>query len=290
MLAGFKFINLELLIFQVCWLNKVSGLVINEFLVIFLYVAIIIGTAGSGKTALTHALSLYLEEKGEDFCILNLDPGVKDDSLPYTPDINVRDFVRVEDVMSYYDLGPNGAFIASMDLVLNHVEDLREQINDFSPDILLIDTPGQMEIFAYRPTGSILLNRLLDFPDIRKALVFIFDPFLCQVSPGTLLSTLLLAESVYWRFELPMVHVLSKIDLFESEIIDEIINLAKNPSKILVSEETFAIKHIEKSPLISTLLEKDEILRKELIPASSITGDGIFDIYSNLLNAWSETG
>ena len=252
--------------------------------------AIIVGTAGSGKTALTYALAVYLEDKNEDFAILNLDPGVKDSTLPYSPDLDIRNYVKVEDIMTKYDLGPNGALIASMDLILNYIDEIREQIKDFSPDILLVDTPGQMEIFAYRPTGPMLLNTMLDIADNRKAIVFIFDPFLCSTSPGSMLSTLLLAESVYWRFEIPIVHVLSKIDIFPSEDIRKILELAENPAKLLVYENEFFKDKIEKSPLLATMLQNEEILRKELIPVSSATGDGIFELYTHLLNVWSETG
>jgi len=252
-------------------------------------IAVITGTAGSGKTALTRALSIYLEEKNEDYAIMNLDPGVKDDSLPYSPDINIRDYIRVEDIMIKYDLGPNGAFIATMDLVINYLNELRQQIADLSPDYLIIDTPGQMEVFAYRATGSIIIDNITNFPDTRKAIVFIFDPFLCRVSPGTLISTLLLAESIYWRFELPVVYALTKIDLLDETEIDEILDLSEHPSKMLEKEKAFITRHIEKAPLLSVLINQERILGKKLIPVSSVTGEGIFDLYSNLLNVWSET-
>ncbi len=258
-------------------------------MVLAMKIAIIVGTAGSGKTALTHALSIYLEEKGEDYAVLNLDPGVKDDSLPYYPDINIRDYIRVEDIMNRYDLGPNGAFIATMDLIVNYLNDIRNQIMDLAPDYLLIDTPGQMEVFAYRSTGSVVIDNITNFPDSRKALVFIFDPFLCKVSPGTLISTLLLSESIYWRFELPIINALSKIDLLDENEINEIIELATHPSRIIEKESSFLSRYLEKSPLISVLVDREDVLGKKLIPVSSVTGEGIFDLFSNLLNVWSET-
>lgn len=252
-------------------------------------IAVITGTAGSGKTALTYALSIYLEEKNEDYAIMNLDPGVKEDSLPYSPDINIRDYLRVEEVMIKYDLGPNGAFIATMDLVVNYLSELRQQIIDLSPDYLIIDTPGQMEVFAYRATGSVIIDHITNFPDAKKAVVFIFDPFLCRVSPGALISVLLLAESIYWRFELPIIYVLTKIDLLDEIEIKEILDLSEHPSKIIEKEKSFMTRHIEKAPLLSILINQEETLGKRLIPVSSVTGEGIFDLYSNLLNAWSET-
>jgi GTPase SAR1 family protein len=56
-----------------------------------------LGTAGSGKTALTQAFNEWLKERGLDVIVVNLDPGVE--LTPYSPDIDVRDWVNVGDVM-----------------------------------------------------------------------------------------------------------------------------------------------------------------------------------------------
>ncbi len=253
-----------------------------------MFVAVILGTAGSGKSALAKALADYLDSKGEDFAILNFDPGTLEDNLPYEPDINVRDYVKAEDVMKEYRLGPNGAIIASMDLVSRHIRDLREEIIEYNPDYLIIDTPGQMEIFAYRPVGSILMRSILDIPETVVANIFIFDPYLCLVSPNTLLSVIILSHSVFWRFTLPQVNIVSKTDLFDQNDISRLTRLIKNPIEILNSMEDFPLKE----NLIGwfDLLKSENTLGIDAIPVSAITGDGIFDLFSELLNVWSQTG
>ncbi|MBN1676983.1 MAG: ATP/GTP-binding protein, partial [Candidatus Thermoplasmatota archaeon] len=50
-----------------------------------------IGTAGSGKSTLTHAFQVWLQTQGYDSITINLDPGAE--SLLYTPDIDVRDWI-----------------------------------------------------------------------------------------------------------------------------------------------------------------------------------------------------
>lgn len=253
-----------------------------------MYVAIILGTAGSGKSALTKALADYLEDKDEYFATLNLDPGTLEENLPYEPDINIRDYIKAEEVMKEYKLGPNGAMIASMDLSIRYVREIRDEILEYKPDYLIMDTPGQMEIFAYRPIGSIILKEILSLPETRTSLVFIFDPFLCTVSPNTLMSLIFLSTSVLWRFNLPQINVLSKIDLFDEETINNILRMIRNPSTIF--DDTFNFSLRSELSYWVDIIKTENISSIEVIPVSAQTGAGMFDLFSMLLNNWSETG
>jgi len=73
------------------------------------------GTAGSGKSLLTSKLYDYYTKNGAFTSILNLDPGVE--NLPYSCDIDVRDYVDIVSIMQQYDLGPNGALVMAADLI-----------------------------------------------------------------------------------------------------------------------------------------------------------------------------
>ena len=68
-----------------------------------------IGTAGSGKSSLVSAFQEWMTLQGLDCITVNLDPGVE--FMPYEPDVDIRDWVRVGEVMRDYGLGPNGAQI-----------------------------------------------------------------------------------------------------------------------------------------------------------------------------------
>ena len=59
------------------------------------------GTAGSGKSLLTSKLYEYYTKNGAFTAVLNLDPGVE--NLPYTCDVDVRDFVDIVFTNSYFD-------------------------------------------------------------------------------------------------------------------------------------------------------------------------------------------
>jgi len=116
-----------------------------------LKIVFVTGTAGSGKSLLTSRIYEYYTSNGAFAAIFNLDPGVE--SLPYSCDIDVRDKIDIVSIMKQYDLGPNGALIMANDLIASKFDEFQNEINDVNPDYLIVDTPGQIELFAYRTSG-----------------------------------------------------------------------------------------------------------------------------------------
>ncbi|MEM2192392.1 MAG: ATP/GTP-binding protein, partial [Candidatus Hadarchaeales archaeon] len=111
----------------------------------------LMGPAGCGKSTLSSALHDAISAQELDSITINLDPGVE--WLPYTPDIDIRTYVSLSDVMKEFRLGPNGALIVAVDLVVNHLPEIREMVEKWNVDYVIVDTPGQMELFAFRETG-----------------------------------------------------------------------------------------------------------------------------------------
>src|SRR2546426_12321509 len=66
-----------------------------------------IGTAGCGKSTMVRAFHGWLAAQGLDAVTVNLDPGAE--RTPYEVDIDVRDWIRLAEVMEEHRLGPNGA-------------------------------------------------------------------------------------------------------------------------------------------------------------------------------------
>ena len=156
---------------------------------------------------------------------MNLDPGVK--NMPYTPDIDIRDFIVLEEVMEKYELGPNGGMILASDLMVNYLDDLKDEIDEYNPDWVLVDTAGQLELFAFRETGPLIASAL-GFGDIQRSVSFLFDSNFV-LRPNGFISTLLLAASVQFRFrEIPQINVLSKSDLLDDDQIDMIVNWSQD--------------------------------------------------------------
>jgi GTPase SAR1 family protein len=232
-----------------------------------------VGTAGSGKTALTQAFNEWLKERGIDVALVNLDPGVE--LLPYAPDVDVRDWVSVNEVMEKYGVGPNGAQILSADLIALEFREIKEVLDEFKAQYILFDTPGQMELFAFRHASKVVLETLGE----RNSIIsFLLDPVLSS-TPSGFVSLLMLSASIQFRFRTPFLNILSKADLLGEDKIEVLLNWSKDLSTLydaLISEKYDAHEAI---------LEFFKALEgigstSGLFPASSKTYAGLEDLYN----------
>jgi GTPase SAR1 family protein len=234
-----------------------------------MFVVFIIGTAGSGKSMLTAAFSEWLKMSKQDVAIVNLDPGAL--MLPYSPHVDVRNYVDVGGLMEKYGLGPNGALIMAADLIADEIEQISKEVEDLNSDIVLVDTSGQMELFAFRASGPYIASELTREP---KALVYLFDAVF-SVNPLNYVSNLFLSAAVYNRFLLPQVHLLSKCDLLPKEEADKIVDWSANPKALDTSID-------QKLEGTKRLLSRNMMLAIHhiglkflLIPVSAKTNDGM---------------
>jgi GTPase SAR1 family protein len=173
----------------------------------------IIGPAGSGKSTFTSSFKDWLLSQNVPVSTINMDPAVE--SLEYDPDIDIREFVFVRDVLEKYDLGPNGAIIASLDLAVEYLDKVTNQVNELPEGYVLVDTPGQMEIFAYRQSGRYIIKELCPV-DRKCSAVFLIDATICM-EPYDFLSQIFLSSSVYYRFRVPLLALINKIDLLDQK-------------------------------------------------------------------------
>jgi GTPase SAR1 family protein len=188
-----------------------------------MYLIFVLGTAGSGKSELTGVFTRWLELQGEDAMAVNLDPGAI--TVPYSANVDVRDYIRVESLMEEYGLGPNGGLMLASEMMLEIVEQLASDIDDFGPDIVLLDTPGQMEMFAFRDVGARIAEEI---SDEGKGMIYLFDAGISR-DPLNYVMSMFLASAINSRFLLPQVSVLSKADLLGEEL-EEMEGWAEDPN------------------------------------------------------------
>jgi GTPase SAR1 family protein len=225
------------------------------------------GTAGSGKSLLTSALKRWYVNRGEEAIAVNLDPGVV--TLPYEPDVDIRIRVNLQDVMENYSLGPNGALILAADLVATKLAEIQDEIDSYSAEYVIIDTPGQTELFSFRESGEYIVKEL---KADTKTLLFLLDPMLAT-TPVNFLSIALLSASVGLRMNIPKISVLTKRDIAG----DSVKRITEWSRDARVFED--ALSGTRNSDQYSLYSELFRSLRRlafgaDLYPVSSTTLDG----------------
>ena len=239
-------------------------------------VAFIIGTAGSGKSLFTAAFSEWLKMSKQDVAVVNLDPGVL--KLPYSPDVDVRNYVDVGDLMEKYELGPNGALIMAADLIADEVENITKDIEAVDADLVLVDTPGQMELFAFRASGPYIVNELTREP---KAIVYLFDAVF-SINPLNYVSNMFLSAAVYNRFFQPQVHLLSKCDLIPKKEVETITDWSANPRALedSIEQKLEGTKRLFSRNMMHAINQLG--LKFLLIPVSAKTNEGLINFNTTL--------
>lgn len=236
----------------------------------------LLGTAGAGKTTLTHAFQTWMQSLGLDSITVNLDPGVED--LPYAPDVDVRDWIRLDEIMAQRGLGPNGAQIVAADLLALNANEIAEVLGKFETNYVLIDTPGQMELFTFRESARVVIDT---FGREDSALVYLNDPALVK-QPSGLVSSMLLVATTQFRHALPFINVLSKADLLTPEELERVVNWSLDPFALYD-----ALVQSEATPRMVLDIAFFESLEtigvyKRLTPVSSELSFGFEDIYAQV--------
>jgi len=232
----------------------------------------IIGTAGSGKSLFTSAFSEWLKMSKQDIAVVNLDPGAL--KLPYSPDVDVRNYVDVGNLMEKYELGPNGALIMAADLIADEIENISRDIEAVDADLILVDTPGQMELFAFRASGPYIVSELTKEP---KAIVYLFDAVF-SANPLNYVSNMFLSAAVHNRFFQPQVHVLSKSDLLPKEEVKTIIDWSANMAALQesIDKKLDGQKRLFGQNMVRAIGNIG--LKFPLIPISAKTNEGMTNI------------
>lgn len=173
---------------------------------------IVMGMAGSGKTTFVQRLtaSLHMANEARPPYVINLDPAVAE--LQFPTNIDIRDTVKYKEVMKQYGLGPNGAIITSLNLFATKFGEVLDLVDKRSSQVdhVIIDTPGQIEVFTWSASGTIITETLASTTP--TVILYVMDVAKCT-SPVTFMSNMMYACSILYKTELPFVIVLNKNDI-----------------------------------------------------------------------------
>ncbi|KAJ3774989.1 XPA-binding protein 1 [Lentinula raphanica] len=242
---------------------------------------ITIGMAGAGKSTFVQRINSYLHSKNSPPYVLNLDPAVA--FMPFEANIDIRDTVNYKEVMKQYNLGPNGGILTALNLFttkFDQVLSLVEKRAD-TVDYVILDTPGQIEIFTWSASGAIITDAIASsFPTV---VAYIIDTPRAS-APATFMSNMLYACSILYKTKLPFVLVFNKTDVQPHDFALEWMHDFEAFQEALATHG--GTRDAEGEPtymnslMNSMSLVLDEFYKNlKAVGVSSMTGDGIKEFF-----------
>jgi len=242
-----------------------------------------IGTAGSGKSSLTASFSDWAShEMGLRVGCINLDPGCV--HLPYKPDFDVRELFTVASIMEAERLGPNGAMIRAAEYIEERSEEIVERLSKVEADLILIDTPSQMEIFVFRQAGPKVAEAMARSG--RTVAVYILDPALAETATGLVVAATLQAATQL-RLGTPTVLVLNKADLSAGRKLDRLLTDFSFLERSILREQLGASKGLALG-FLRAIREVGGASR--IVKVSAKTGEGMESLYDLIHEAFCVCG
>ncbi|MFQ6059986.1 MAG: ATP/GTP-binding protein [Thermoplasmata archaeon] len=239
-----------------------------------------IGTAGSGKSTMVHAFQIWMNTQGFDSITVNLDPGAE--NLLYNPDVDIQDWYTLREAMEDTDLGPNAAQIYCADMLALNAKEIGDTIKGFDTNYVLLDTPGQMELFTFRESSRIIVE---EFGREDALIAFLIDPILAR-SPSGFISSMMLSATTQFRFLVPLTTILSKSDLLSENELGRILEWSRSSDALNTS--------LEEERGSPTVLASSEFFKalegmgafRTLLPVSSLNLQGFEDVYNEIQTAF----
>ncbi|KAF2580338.1 hypothetical protein F2Q68_00006323, partial [Brassica cretica] len=209
--------------------------------------------AGSGETSFLHRLVCHTFDSIKRGYVLNLVPAVM--SLPFGANIDIRDPVRYKEVMKQYNLGPNGGIMTSLNLFATKLKNVVSVIEKRADqlDYVLVDTPGQIEIFTWSASGAIIT--VLQ-PSQLLSPMWLITPR--STSPIIFMSNMLYACSILYKTRLPLVLAFNKTD---------------------VADHKFALKWMEDFEVFQAAIQSDNSYTSTLANSLSLS---LYEFYRNI--------
>jgi GTPase SAR1 family protein len=140
-----------------------------------------------------------------------LDPAAEE--FENQPSIDIKDLISLDEVMEELEFGPNGGLIYSLEYLIENIDWLEEQLNNYEDDNLIIDLPGQIELYTHSNIVKDLVNSLHRM-DYRVCAVYLLDSQFVLDTPK-FFAGVMSAMSCMLQLGIPHINIMTKMDLMQ---------------------------------------------------------------------------
>jgi GTPase SAR1 family protein len=178
------------------------------------YAQLVMGSAGTGKSTYCSTIQEHCSAAGRTARVANLDPAAE--NFGYQVAFDVRELISVDEIMDELKLGPNGGLLYAMEYLVDNLEWLEDELDCFAEDdYLLLDCPGQIELYTHVPVFK-RVAECLRAKGFNVCVVYCVDSTFVT-DAAKFISGQLTALSAMVQLELPHVNVLTKCDLLPNK-------------------------------------------------------------------------
>lgn len=152
----------------------------------------------------------HCESIGRSAHLINLDPAAE--NFVHPPSKDIRDLISVDEVMEELQYGPNGGLIFALEYMLTEgLEWLQEDLGEFQDEFLIIDCPGQIEIYSHFDIMPRIIEIFLR-ADYRACAVYLLESQWLE-DPSKFFAGVLNATAAMLQLGVPHLNLISKMDL-----------------------------------------------------------------------------
>lgn len=134
-------------------------------------------------------------------------------------EVDIRELISLDVVEEELSYGPNGGLVYCIEYLAQNLEWLEEKIGDYGDDYLVVDMPGQVELYTHYKHVNHISQKLQNLGYNVCSVYLIDSRFLVDAS--TFISATLMAMACQINLELPHLNVLSKMDIVKRDGIIE---------------------------------------------------------------------